>query len=210
MTHILLIRHGESLWNREGRLQGNSDSPLTETGMRQAQLLARHLAQLKFAALYSSDSGRALETARAVSALTGHEIIVDTGLRERHFGVFEGLTRAELESLHPEAYACFRTRDPAYCIPGGESALAFSERALKCLNDIAVRHAGDTVVVVTHGLVLDVMYRNAYQIALTEPRTFELVHAGVNRLQCAAGRWRVHVWGDADHLNDTDAGKKVR
>src|SRR5688572_19962610 len=92
MTQLILIRHGETLWNTQHRMQGHADSPLTEDGLRQARQLAQRLTQIEFKALYSSDSGRALETARIVAAATGHEIIVDSRLRERNFGVFEGLT----------------------------------------------------------------------------------------------------------------------
>jgi probable phosphoglycerate mutase len=92
MTQLILIRHGETVWNREHRMQGQRDSSLTATGVRQAHLLGRRFRHEKFGALYSSDLGRAYQTAHSVAEATGHTIIVDKRLRERHFGVFEGLT----------------------------------------------------------------------------------------------------------------------
>ena len=111
MTEILLIRHGETLWNQQGRMQGQNDSPLTPTGLEQARKLARRLKDVAFTALYSSDLGRAHQTARCIADATGHEIIADRGLRERSFGIFEGLTNAEIQVRHPEDYALFAKRD---------------------------------------------------------------------------------------------------
>jgi probable phosphoglycerate mutase len=201
MSQLILIRHGETLWNRERRMQGHSDSPLSEIGVRQAQLLARRLNEMKFTSLYCSDSGRAHHTARSVAELTGHELIVEPRLRERHFGVFEGLTALEIEAQHPEAYGRFKSRDPHYVVPGGESAAAFRDRALACLAEIAGRHAGELVVVVTHGLVCDVAYRAAKGIDLTVRRDFDLVNAGINRFRYERGAWHSEVWGDAAHLD---------
>ena len=201
MSQLILIRHGETLWNRERRMQGHSDSPLSDIGMRQAQLLARRLQEMKFTSLYCSDSGRAQHTARSVAELTGHELIVEPRLRERHFGVFEGLTALEIEAHHPAAYARFKSRDPHYVVPGGESAAAFRDRALACLTEIAGRHAGELVVIVTHGLVCDVAYRAANGIELTARRDFALVNAGINRFRYEGGAWHAEVWGDAGHLD---------
>jgi len=200
MTHLVLIRHGETLWNQQHRMQGHTDSPLTETGARQARLLAQRLAQMEFTALYSSDSGRALETARSVATATGHEVIVDSRLRERNFGVFEGLTGKEMHTLHPDAFTRFKTLDPEFVVPGGESAVAFRDRALGCLREIVTRHTDKVAVVVTHGLVLDMVYRAAYRIPLDEPRTFELMNAGINRCRYNRDIWQVDVWADGSHL----------
>ncbi|MEO7728569.1 MAG: histidine phosphatase family protein [Burkholderiales bacterium] len=201
MTQLILIRHGETVWNREHRMQGHSDSPLSETGLTQAQLLAQRLKDIRFTALYCSDSGRAHHTARTVAEVTGHKLIVEPRLRERHFGVFEGLTGPEMAAQHPEAYARFKSRDPHYAVPGGESATAFRDRALACLTEIAGRHANELVVIVTHGLVCDVAYRAANGIDLMARREFDLVNAGLNRFRFENDKWHSEVWGDASHLN---------
>jgi probable phosphoglycerate mutase len=203
MTKIILIRHGETLWNRERRMQGQSDSPLSDTGVRQARLLAQRMKDIAFDALYTSDSGRAHHTAKNVAEVTGHELVVEPRLRERHFGVFEGLTGAEMQAQYPDDYARFKSRDPEYVVPGGESARAFRDRAMACLVEIAGRHKDELVVVVTHGLVCDVAYRAAHAIELMAPRTFELVNTGLNRFRFEGGAWHLEAWGDASHL---DAG----
>jgi len=200
MTQVILIRHGETVWNQQRRMQGHSDSPLSETGMRQARLLGRHLKQIAFSALYCSDSGRAHHTARSVAEVTGHDIILEPRLRERHFGVFEGLTGAEMEANYPADYARFKSRDQAHVIPGGESASQFRARVCSCFDEIAGRHNGELVVVITHGLVLDVLYRAALGIPPELPRIHELVNAGINRLRYDGGAWHIEVWADASHL----------
>lgn len=202
MTQIVLVRHGETLWNRERRMQGQRDSPLSEIGVRQARLLGRRLRHAAFAALYSSDLGRAYQTARSIADETGHEIIEDARLRERRFGVFEGLTSAEIECSHPGEYARFRSRDPDYAMPGGESAAAFRDRCLGGLEEIARRHAGNAVVVVAHGLVLDMLYRAAHGIALDQPRAFPLLNASLNTFRYAPPDWLALAVGDIGHLSD--------
>src|SRR5919106_4393521 len=149
MTDILLIRHGETLWNQQGRMQGQHDSPLTPTGLHQARQLARRLKDVSFTALYSSDLGRAHQTARCIADETGHDVIAERGLRERDFGIFEGLTNAEIKVRYPEDYELFAKRDPHYVMSGGESAAQFMARVLATLDRIADIHNSDTIVVVT-------------------------------------------------------------
>jgi probable phosphoglycerate mutase len=200
--HLILIRHGETVWNKERRMQGHSDSPLSEKGLQQARLLGRRLGQMKFDALYSSDSGRAHHTARCVAEVTGHDIMVEPRLRERNFGVFEGLTREEMEARYPEEYARFKNRDLHFAMPRGESGAAFRQRAVDCMGEIVARHPGQLVVVVTHGLVLDVFYRIAKGIPFEERRIHELVNAGINRLHYDGNTWHIEVWGDGSHLEE--------
>lgn len=205
MTRLILVRHGETVWNRERRMQGHRDSPLSAHGIWQAARLAQRLTRQTFAALYSSDLARAYLTAERVSAATGHEIVSDTGLRERHFGVFEGLTAEEIERGYPGEYQRFSSRDPEYAVPGGESARAFRDRCIACLEGIALRHAGEDVVVVTHGLVLDMLYRAAHGMNLEVPRPVPLLNASLNTFLRAADGWRAECWGDVAHLADAAA-----
>lgn len=206
MTQLILIRHGETVWNRQGRMQGQSDSPLSETGVRQARLLANRLAQIEFDALYTSDSARAHRTAMSVAEVTGHPVIVEPRLRERHFGIFEGLTGAEIRAMYPDDFQRFESRDPEYVVPGGESTLVFRTRVLECLRGIAERHVDGVVAVVTHGLVLDQVYRAAYGLPLNVPRGNELINASLNTFHYDTGRWLLERWGDAEHLvyDDTE------
>jgi len=193
MTEILLIRHGQTLWNEQGRMQGQRDSPLTALGLQQARQLARRLKQASFAALYSSDLGRAHRTARCVADETGHDIVSDVGLRERDFGIFEGLTNDEIRERHPEEYALFARRDPHFVMSGGESAARFRDRCVACLETIAGRHTGETIVVVTHGLVLDALYRTACRMALDVPRGFPLLNCSLNTFRHASTGWLADV-----------------
>jgi 2,3-bisphosphoglycerate-dependent phosphoglycerate mutase len=200
MTRLILIRHGETLWNTERRMQGQHDSPLTARGLWQAQQLGARMQALPFAALYSSDLPRAARTAQHIAEATGHAIVTDQRLRERHFGVFEGLTQQEMESREPQAYVRFMSRDPQYAVPGGESPAGFFARCLAALEELAARHAGETIAVVTHGLVLDSAYRAATGLALEAPRPVPLVNASLNWFSCDGARWNAERWGDADHL----------
>jgi probable phosphoglycerate mutase len=202
MTQLILIRHGETVWNREHRMQGQRDSSLTATGVRQAHLLGRRFRHEKFGALYSSDLGRAHQTAHSIAEATGHTIIVDKRLRERHFGVFEGLTGSEIERDYPQEYLRFKSRDPAYAMPGGESAQQFRARCMDCVSELAERHAGERTVVITHGLVLDMLYRAAHSLALEQPRPVPLINASLNIFRHSGKRWHCEVWGDVAHLDD--------
>lgn len=203
-TRLIVIRHGETVWNRERRMQGHTDLPLSETGRAQAEALALRLAGTRYAGLYSSDLARARHTAEAIAARTGHEVIAEPRLRERRFGLFEGLTAQEIRERFPEEYARFESRDPDYAIPGGESAREFIGRALGCLEEIALRHAGAEVLVVTHGLVLDALYRAAERLAHEAPRPVPLLNASLNRFDYRAGAWRLVAWGDVAHLPAED------
>ena len=200
-TTLLVVRHGETTWNREKRMQGVTDTVLSEVGRAQAQALGRRLKEHRFAALYSSNLSRALHTARAIGEHTGREVVVDERLRERCFGIFEGLTAAEIMSRYPQEYALFASHDPDYEVPGGECARGFSLRCIGCLAEIAARHPGEEVVVVSHGLVLDSLYRAAHGLAHGAPRPLPLINASVNRFGYGAGTWRMELWGDVSHLS---------
>ena len=201
MSRVILVRHAETPWNRERRMQGHTDTPLSESGRQQAQALGRRLAEGNFSSLYTSDLSRAHDTARVIALHSGHEIVADVRLRERSFGIFEGLTYAEIGERYPEELARFEERDPDYVVPGGESARAFWERCLACLAEIAERHAGDQVVVVTHGLVLDAVYREAHGLGHHEPRPVPLINASLNAFTYTGGMWFMESWGDVAHLD---------
>lgn len=199
-TTLIMIRHGETEWNRQRRMQGQADSPLSATGRAQARALAEKIAGTEFAALYASDLGRAYETARVIAQRTGSTLIADPRLRERSFGIFEGLTHEEMMRDFPHEHRLFRGIDPDYAVPGGESARQCAVRAVGFLDEIIRRHADETVVAVTHGMVLASVYRHVTGQPLTAPRNFQLFNAGLNVLRCDGGCWAVETWGDVDHL----------
>ncbi|HEX9672264.1 MAG TPA: histidine phosphatase family protein [Burkholderiales bacterium] len=201
-TTLIVIRHGETAWNREKRMQGTTDTPLSDVGREQARALGRRLAGHAFAALYTSDLARAWDTARAISEHTGREAVADPRLQERRFGIFEGLTAEEIVARYPEEHARFASRDPDYAVPGGESARSFTERCIGCLAEIAGCHPGGEVVVVTHGLVLDSLYRAAHGLDHGARRPVPLINASLNIFGYGYGRgaWRLELWGDISHL----------
>lgn len=201
-TEFIVIRHGETLWNSERRMQGQMDSALSERGRAQARALAERMRAERFDFLYSSDLKRAHETAQAVAAVTGHEIRPDVRLRERAFGIFEGLTHPEMKERDPQEYVRFRQRDPDYSVPGGETPRQFFQRSMGCFHELAARHPGARIVVVAHGLILDTLYRAAHGHDLTATRTLELINASLNVFHVAGGRWRMLVWGDRAHLEN--------
>lgn len=203
-TTIYVIRHGETRWNQEGRWQGHEDSPLTPFGRKQASAAARFFSNNPFSIIYSSDLGRAHETARIISDKTGKKIIADPRLRERHLGIFQGLTGIELKNLYPDEYKAFKNFDPDYMIPNGESARQRYERSMHCLNEISLKHTGETIVVVCHGGVLDGLFRHVIGLPLEAPRKFRLWNAGINKFSFKDGQWELLTFGDVHHIEHAD------
>lgn len=199
-AELILVRHGETAWNREGRLQGHTDIPLSEAGLVQADELAARLAAEDFDALYSSDLLRARQTAERLARCTGHEIVVDPRLRERNLGVLQSFTREENARVHPEVFERYRRGEADYVIPGGESASQFFERVIGALTAIATELVGRRAVIVCHGGVLDALYRVAAGEGPEGPRRTTLLNASVNTFRYRDGRWTLHLWGDVSHL----------
>jgi 2,3-bisphosphoglycerate-dependent phosphoglycerate mutase len=201
-TRLCIVRHGETAWNAEHRVQGQLDVPLNAVGLAQAQAIARALAGEKFDVIYSSDLSRALQTAQPLAALLDLPIQRDEGLRERHYGIFERLTYAEVKVTFPEDYARFAARDPDYAFRTGESLKDFSERSIAAVTRIADRHPGQSILVFTHGGVLDELYRSIHSIPVSAPREFGIPNCGINRLTRDAGAWNMECWADIAHLEN--------
>jgi len=200
-TRICLVRHGETDWNVERRLQGHQDIPLNANGLAQAQALAEALADTRFDAIYSSDLSRALETAEQVADRLGLAVVQLPAVRERNFGIFQGLTRQEAELRFPEMQARVTRREPDFVPPEGESLRQCFERIATLLDDLADRHIGQTILLVAHGGVLDAARRFVTGMALNLPRDFELGNAALNWLARTDGVWRLEAWDDQRHLN---------
>jgi probable phosphoglycerate mutase len=199
-TRVLAIRHGETDWNLQGRIQGQLDIPLNAAGRRQVGRLAMALADEDVAAIYSSDLLRAFETAQAVAAGCGLSITTDIGQRERGFGVFEGLTFEEIRERWPDQAERWRRRDPEFGPEGGESLNQFFHRSVSAVARLAALHPGQTIVVVAHGGVMDCLYRAATHLALDAPRSWQLGNASINRLLYAAPGFTLIGWSDDHHL----------
>ena len=202
-TQIIAVRHGETAWNVDSRIQGQLDIPLNEKGRWQAHRAARALATRgPVAAIYSSDLLRARETAQSIGDATGVEVVTDKSLRERAFGSFEGQTFTELEASWPEETVRWRQRDADWTPPGGESLTRVRERVLQITHALAERHIGEKIVLVSHGGVLDALYRAATGMELQAPRTWTLVNAGINRLLWTPQGLTMVGWSDTAHLED--------
>lgn len=202
---ILLIRHGETAWNRVRRMQGHVDTPLNEEGLRQARALGLAMASKKPDAIYSSDLQRARMTAQPVADAHQMNIVFDTELRERCYGAFEGLMYEEITQRYPEEFAAWHARDLHLRFPAGErqaeTLQEFHDRSVMALERIARRHAqSQTVVVVTHGGVLDCVYRAATGMPVEARRDFETINAAINRLRWDGNRFILLQWADVSHL----------
>ena len=200
-TRIIAVRHGETAWNVDARIQGHLDVPLNGTGQWQARRLARALAVEPPSIIYASDLQRAHATGQAVADATGAPLVVEPGLRERSFGQLEGRTFAEIEAELPEQARRWRQRDPHFAPEGGETLVQLRERIAATTHRLAAQHTGGLVVLVAHGGVLDVLYRLATGQELQAPRTWQLSNAAINRLLWTPEGLTLVGWADTQHLD---------
>lgn len=199
-TRLCLVRHGETEWNAERRIQGQIDIGLNAHGVAQARAAGRWLRGAGITAIYSSDLSRAWTTAGHIGAALGVSPVAAPAMRERRYGVFEGLTYAELKARHPAGYAAFEARDPEYAFETGESLRQMFARVTAKLEELARDHAGEAIVVVLHGGVLDIINRFVRGSPLETPRDFLIPNAGLNWIAYADGRWSIEAWGETAHL----------
>ncbi|MEO7496747.1 MAG: histidine phosphatase family protein [Massilia sp.] len=205
-TTIVLIRHGETAWNAERRLQGHLDIGLSCEGERQAEALGAALAPVRFDAIVASDLQRARQTALAVAARQRVPLAVrsDPALRERGYGGFEGLLYAEIEERFPQAFAAWQRREiDAPLPPGasvGETFRQFYARSVAAILAWGAEYAGGTIALVAHGGVLECAYREALGLPLESPRAFSILNASINRFTVREGRLALVKWGEVDHL----------
>jgi len=203
VTRFIVVRHGETRWNLESRIQGHGDSALTEAGLLQADALARRLADEPFDVLVSSNLGRALETAARIGAMTKHEVVSDARFRERNFGCAEGFTIAELHERFPGVFARhMQEADPDYRVPQAESRREFYVRIGEAFEALAREHEGRSIAVVCHGGVLAALYRHVNAIPHASLASISIPNAGYNRVALEPAGWTIEVWGDTAHLEE--------
>lgn len=160
-AHLCITRHGETDWNADGVLQGWLDVPINKRGREQAHELAESFRNHDFTRIYSSPLVRASETADIIATTLGlSPVMIHEGLKERCFGVIQGIPKSELSELNPILYQNIASRNPASDFEQGEDMDDFAARVLDALMDIAGRHADDQVLIITHGWVMDVITRH--------------------------------------------------
>lgn len=205
MTELWFIRHGETQWNIETRFQGAMNSDLTPRGIRQAERIGERLRSAHLHQLFSSDLGRAWQTAEVIGTLIDLKPAAEPCFRERNLGVFEGLTDAEMRQRFPAEHATFLSWDPDYVVPGGESGTMFRQRVEPGLSALLARYPGQRLGIVTHGGVLDLIFRMAFDLPLSMPRRWSLFNASLSRFRVQDGNWRLDAWGDVSHLEMPDS-----
>ena len=198
-TEIILIRHGETEWNSQKRMQGHSNSDLSSVGQAQIQALGQWMKNVPFDLIYSSDSLRAKQTAEAITQFSGHELQFDQRLREKNLGVFEGLTSEEARERHPEVFRLFKTAGSKYVIDEGESTQQLQDRALEIVDEIRIKHPEERVLLVTHGGFIRVVMKHSLGLSLETPTRFLIRNTGVFRLVWE-DKWLVSLMGGVSHL----------
>jgi probable phosphoglycerate mutase len=202
MTELTVIRHGETDWNLQHRFQGQIDVPLNATGLDQAERLGRRLAGETFDVLVCSDLLRARRTAEPVWMPRGLAPVVEPLWREQGFGMLEGLDVPTIRSRHPDLWNQWVRHEADYALPGGgESNIAFHARVMRALHALVAAHAGRRIVVVTHGGVLDMLWRQAQGLPLHGPRECAIPNTGLNRLVWRGDALQVVQWADDAHLS---------
>lgn len=203
ITRLCLIRHGETAWNAERRLQGHTDIPLNAKGEMQARQMAQALkdAKISFDVLYTSDLKRAADTANAVVQLFAMKAQVNSALRERHFGALQGLSIHEAPLVRPDIWQAHISRDLDHELEGGESIQQLALRVQNILDQIQKQHTGKIILIVSHGGILDMMYRIASNQSLSAERVASVPNASLNWIRHRqSDGWSVERWGDTRHL----------
>ena len=198
-TEIILIRHGETEWNSQRRMQGHSNSDLSSVGQAQIQALGQRMKNVLFDLIYSSDSLRAIQTAEAITQFSGHELKIDLRLREKNLGVFEGLTSEEARERHPEVFRLFKTAGSKYVIDKGESTQQLQDRALEFVDEIRIKHPEERVLLVTLGGFIRVVMKHSLGLSLETPTRFLIRNTSVFRLVWE-DKWIVSQMGGISHL----------
>jgi probable phosphoglycerate mutase len=201
-TTLTVVRHGETEWNIAMRLQGMQNSNLTERGLEQARQTASALRARKFDVLISSDLERALQTAALINIYHKLPIEKSYSIRERNFGVMEGMTREEIQEKFPETFQGYMLRKDTYQIPEGESLVQFYQRITEGLEQIVTQNKGKSVLLITHGGVLDCMMRMIFDYPLSSPRRFSIYNASINVFSVRNNEWQLDTWGNIDHQED--------
>lgn len=202
-TYLTIVRHGETEWNKIGKQQGHLNSNLTENGVKQAESIRDYIKN-DYNFIISSDLGRATQTAEIIAGKYNTKIILEQGLRERHLGIIQGLTMEEFKDKFPEEYDKFCSSDHNYIIPEGESAKQRYDRAINTFNSIVSNYKDMNLLIVTHGGILESIFRHTLNIPIKQERTFSIINGSINRFSFE-NAWRLESWGEVSHLSGLNA-----
>lgn len=204
ITRFCLVRHGETDWNAARRLQGHTDIDLNAKGLAQAKQMAHALYRinLEFDILYTSDLKRAAKTAQAIEQLFKTCAVKNVALRERHLGALQGLTTYEAPTREPELWKSHLSRNIKENLRDGESIQQFSERIQTVLEQIRMQHSGKTILLVSHGGTLDMMYRIASNQPLNAEKVVTVPNASLSWISHDGLAWKVDAWADTSHLEN--------
>lgn len=200
MTEFILIRHGETDWNAEHRIQGQLDVPLNEVGRAQADAIGLRFRDETIDVLVSSDLSRAMQTMQPIADACSLQVLSDSRLRERNLGVLEGLFYEEAQRKMPQVLDVFRSRQIDTPLDGGESLRAFAGRVVAALTALAETHKGKRIVAVTHGGVLDAAHRHADGTPLDAPRGFPIHNTSVSTFHVDSSGFHLVDQADLSHL----------
>ncbi|MCK3684456.1 histidine phosphatase family protein [Maribellus sp. YY47] len=199
-TEITIIRHGETLWNVQQRIQGQRNSQLSENGILQAELVAKALTKREFDVLISSDLERAVETARIINSQLLLPYETNAALRERSFGKVEGMSLAEIKENFPDEYRSYKQRDPKFAFTGGETIEQLYQRVTSEIETLARKYADQKVLLVSHGLVLEMMMYRTFSVPLDNPRVFSINNSSISSFYIDGNNWFLKEWGVIEHL----------
>ena len=200
---LIAVRHGETDFNAERRMQGHLDVPLSETGRVQAQAAAARLADESIDKIYSSDLQRALETARIIREGREIELVTDLRLREFHMGTFQGMTLSEAREKHGDAWERFFIHDADFALPGGQSRNQKQVEIASFMEEVVRSQAGGRMLVVTHGGILIAMLRHVLGIPASHYFRVSIENTGIQRFRYKNETWQLVSWGEVDHLTVT-------
>lgn len=200
-TEIVLVRHGQTVWNKEARFRGQADIPLDETGLWQAEQTGAYIAaRWSLAAIYASPLGRAMQTAAAIASPQGLEVVATGDLLDIDCGDCKGLSVPEVKERFPGFHRAWGEAPEKICFPAGESLADVRKRATVALYAAVERHPAQTVALVAHTLVNRVLLCAALQLGNDYYWRFDQDTCAVNCLQWDGARFILTLLNDTNHL----------
>jgi len=200
LAHIILVRHGQTEWNRQERFRGWVDIDLDETGLRQAEVAAPRIAQWEVAAIYSSPLRRAMATAQIIASRLGLPVVPLEGVTDMNFGIWQGLSIGEVKENYPELLDLWRYSPHRLEIPQGESLEDVRKRAVATIDDLAERHESSIIALVTHRVVCKVLLCHLLGLDNSHFWQIEQDTTAINLFEIREGKATVTLLNDTCHL----------